>query len=184
LHLLKGIRKQFSAEQVTLRVDANGAFSPEEAPEKLQKLADLAIHSIEQPIAAGQHEAMRMLCAGTSLPVALDEELIPAVSYEERREMLRFIKPQYIILKPSLHGGFSGCLEWIGIAGELAIPWWITSALESNVGLNAIAQFTGTFDPVLPQGLGTGGLYKTNFQSPLFIRNGALHYEAGTDKII
>lgn len=177
LRLLESIRKQFSAEQITLRVDANGAFSPKEAPEKLQQLADLAIHSIEQPIAAGQHAAMRQLCSVTPLPIALDEELIPVVSYKERREMLHFIQPQYIILKPSLHGGFSGCLEWIKLANELSIPWWITSALESNIGLNAIAQFTATFDPVIPQGLGTGGLYQTNFESPLFIQNGALYYQ-------
>ncbi len=172
--LLESIRKRYSADQITLRVDANGAFSLKEVDEKLQRLADLDIHSIEQPIAVGQHDALRDLCARTPLPIALDEELIPVYESHKRAALLEFVKPQYIILKPSLHGGFLGCLEWIELAAKNGIPWWMTSALESNIGLNAIAQFTATFDPVIPQGLGTGGLYETNFETRLVIENGAL----------
>jgi len=178
IHLLEGIRRNYPQEKMVLRVDANGAFSPDEAPGKLSRLAGLGIHSIEQPIEAGQLEAMKSLCSTTALPIALDEELIPVTQKDERRNLLEFIRPQYIILKPSLHGGLSGCLEWISIAESLAIPWWITSALESNIGLNAIAQFTGNFEPQIPQGLGTGGLYTTNFESRLFIRQGKLHYKS------
>jgi len=174
--LLAGIRKRLPKETMTLRVDANGAFSPENAAEKLKTLAELDIHSIEQPIAPGQYAAMKQLCQQAILPIALDEELIPVVSMQERRELLEHIRPQYIILKPSLHGGLTGCTEWIAIAESLVIPWWITSALESNIGLNAIAQFTGNFEPSIPQGLGTGGLYTTNFQSGLFIENGELNF--------
>lgn len=174
INLLESIRKRYSANQITLRVDANGAFSLKEVDEKLQRLADLEIHSIEQPIAVGQHAALRDLCERTPLPIALDEELIPVYEPQQRAALLEFVKPQYIILKPSLHGGFSGCLEWIDLAQQNNIPWWMTSALESNIGLNAIAQFTATFDPEIPQGLGTGGLYETNFETRLAIENGAL----------
>lgn len=172
--LLESIRKRYNSDQITLRVDANGAFSLKEVDEKLQRLADLNIHSIEQPIAVGQHTALRDLCQRTPLPIALDEELIPVYESVKRAELLQFVKPQYIILKPSLHGGFSGCFEWIELAAKNNIPWWMTSALESNIGLNAIAQFAATFDPVIPQGLGTGGLYETNFETRLVIENGAL----------
>jgi O-succinylbenzoate synthase len=174
INLLESIRKRYNAAQITLRVDANGAFSLQEVDEKLQRLADLEIHSIEQPIAVGQHTALRDLCERTPLPIALDEELIPVCESQQRAALLAFVKPQYIILKPSLHGGFSGCLEWIELAEENNIPWWMTSALESNIGLNAIAQFTATFNPEIPQGLGTGGLYETNFETRLAIENGAL----------
>jgi len=176
--LLEGIRKNHPEEQMMLRVDANGAFTAEDAPEKLEVLADLGIHSIEQPVAAGQLSLMKALCLQTPLPIALDEELIPVTTFEEREKLLDFVKPQYIILKPSLHGGLSGCLEWIAIARKLSIPWWITSALESNIGLNAIAQFTGNYEPEIPQGLGTGGLYTSNFESKLFIENGQLKFDA------
>ncbi|ASS49528.1 MAG: o-succinylbenzoate synthase [Candidatus Fluviicola riflensis] len=172
--LLESIRKRYNSNQITLRVDANGAFSLKEVGEKLQRLADLEVHSIEQPIAVGQYAALRDLCERTPLPIALDEELIPVSESAKRTELLEFVKPQYIILKPSLHGGFSGCLEWIKLAEENNIPWWMTSALESSIGLNAIAQFAAAFDPVIPQGLGTGGLYETNFETRLVIENGAL----------
>ncbi|HLP53684.1 MAG TPA: o-succinylbenzoate synthase [Fluviicola sp.] len=174
IKLLESIRQRYTADQITLRVDANGAFSLQEVDEKLQRLADLEIHSIEQPIAVGQYTELCELCARTPLPIALDEELIPVCESAQRAELLEFVKPQYIILKPSLHGGFSGCLEWIELAKKNNIPWWMTSALESNIGLNAIAQFTATFDPEIPQGLGTGGLYETNFETRLVIENGAL----------
>jgi o-succinylbenzoate synthase len=172
--ILQKIRSQFSKNEIELRVDANGAFKVNDAFEKLNDLAKLEIHSIEQPIAVGQIEEMRELCQKTPVPIALDEELIGVNGYDRKYNLLRLILPQYIILKPSLHGGISGCLEWIGIAEELGILWWITSALESNVGLDAIAQFCGEFNNPLPQGLGTGGLYVSNFDSPLKIENGTI----------
>ena len=176
LSLLKSIRKEFSSNEVVLRVDANGAFKPDEALEKLEKLAKFDIHSIEQPIQQGQIEAMADLCAKTSVPIALDEELIGIFSSEERQQLLATIQPQFIILKPSLLGGFVNSLEWITLAEQNNCDWWITSALESNVGLNAIAQFTYHLKNSLPQGLGTGSLFTNNFESPLEINNGKLHY--------
>ncbi len=174
--LLSYLRSHFTPEEITLRVDANGAFSPEEAPEKLQRLAALSIHSIEQPIRAGQWEAMGKLCAVSPVPVALDEELIGVNRRGEKEALLDAICPPYIILKPSLHGGLSGCEEWMELARQRGIGYWITSALESNVGLNAIAQWCATWQPVSPQGLGTGQLFLDNYQLPvpLEIRHGEL----------
>ena len=177
LALLRFIRNHFSVKDLELRVDANGAFSPDDAQDKLSRLAELDIHSIEQPIRAGQWEAMAQLIAGTSLPVALDEELIGIHSLEEKRKLLTAIHPRYIILKPSLHGGFCGCDEWIDEAGKLGIGWWMTSALESNIGLNAIAQKCATYDNPLPQGLGTGQLFTDNIELPLFVRKDCLWYK-------
>lgn len=168
--ILQSIRKRFDEHELELRVDANGAFSPEEALDKLQRLADLDIHSIEQPIKQGQASKMAALCNQTPLPIALDEELIGVRTSEEKRELLEIINPQYIILKPSLLGGFDVTYEWIQLAGEMSIPWWITSALESNVGLAAIAQFTSQFYNPLPQGLGTGQLYTNNIDCPLVLK--------------
>jgi o-succinylbenzoate synthase len=176
--LLKSIRDRYSKEQITIRVDANGAFTESDALEKLKQLADLDIHSIEQPIAAGQDDALERLCAVTPLPIALDESLIGVNALAEKQALLRKIKPQYIILKPSLHGGLKGTREWIQIAERLNIPYWITSALESNIGLNVIAQFTATLNPTLPQGLGTGGLFVENFPSSMFIDNGYLYMKS------
>ncbi|MGB0878951.1 MAG: o-succinylbenzoate synthase [Polaribacter sp.] len=176
LALLQSIRKQFSATELELRVDANGAFHPKEALEKLNYLSDLQIHSIEQPIKQGQLQEMANLCAKTPIPIALDEELIGVFSSEEKRNLMQTIRPQYIILKPSLIGGFSGSKEWIHLATENKIGWWITSALESNIGLNAIAQFTYTLQNKMVQGLGTGGLFANNFESPLEVKNGTLRY--------
>ncbi|MDO7171293.1 o-succinylbenzoate synthase [Mariniflexile sp. AS56] len=176
IKLLKSIRKEFTSRDIELRVDANGAFSTSEALEKLKTLSDLDIHSIEQPIKQGQVEAMTTLCAQTPLPIALDEELIGVFSVTEKQKLLQTIKPQYIILKPSLVGGFQGSDTWIEIAEENKIGWWITSALESNVGLNAIAQYTYTKQSKLPQGLGTGGLFTNNFDCPLQVKNGTLQY--------
>ncbi|MFN5417116.1 MAG: o-succinylbenzoate synthase [Flavobacteriia bacterium] len=170
--ILKSIRSK--NEDLILRVDANGAFSFDEALEKMAQLASLNIHSIEQPIKAGNWLQMAHLCQETKLPIALDEELIEIFSREEKINLLDTIKPQYIILKPSLHGGFYGCKEWIELAETRNIPWWMTSALESNVGLNAIAQFTATFENNLHQGLGTGSLYVENTESNLVIENGFL----------
>lgn len=174
--LLKMLRQRFSPQELMLRVDANGAFLPAQAPEILAQLADLSVHSIEQPIAAGQIEAMAKLCSETPTPIALDEELIPYTHYEARAALLEQVKPQYIILKPSLLGGFAACQEWIELAEKNDIGWWITSALESNIGLNAIAQFTAQYPVQMPQGLGTGQLYHNNIASPLRIEKGLLRY--------
>jgi len=176
IDLLKSIRKEFSATEIELRVDANGGFTPKNALEKLKRLSELEIHSIEQPIKQGQFEEMAMLCEKTPLPIALDEELIGVFSIERKRKIIQTIQPQFIILKPSLVGGFKGSEEWIELANSHNIAWWITSALESNVGLNAIAQWTFTLNNTMPQGLGTGGLYTNNFDSPLEIQKGSLHY--------
>lgn len=176
LNLLASIRNEFSASEITLRVDANGAFKPNEALAKLEKLSKFDIHSIEQPIKHGQIDEMAALCVKTPLPIALDEELIGIFSSEEKQQLLALIQPQYIILKPSLLGGFANSLEWITLAEQNNCGWWITSALESNIGLNAIAQFTYHLKNPLPQGLGTGSLFSNNFKSPLEIKNGHLHY--------
>ena len=172
--LLKGIRQQYTPSDIELRVDANGAFSPLEALEKLKRLSDLEIHSIEQPIRAGQYEQMARLCEASPLPIALDEELIGVACPERKKEILQWIHPAYIILKPSLIGGYKGSQEWIDLAEKQGIGWWVTSALEGNVGLSAIAQWTYTLKNPLPQGLGTGGLYTNNFTSSLEVKNGGL----------
>lgn len=178
LAILQTLRQRFSADQLTLRVDANGAFLPRQAPEILQILADLQIHSIEQPIAAGQTQAMAELCRISPVPIALDEELIRCTDFDARAALLQVLKPAYLILKPSLLGGFAACQDWIELAANHNIDWWVTSALESNVGLNAIAQFTAQFPhtATMPQGLGTGQLYHNNIDSPLQIKEGFLHY--------
>ena len=165
--ILRKLREKFPKEQLELRVDANGGFTFEEAKIVLKELYELGIHSIEQPIKAGNLEEMKLLCATTPTPIALDEELIGVVDFEQKRKLLEKIKPQYIILKPALIGGFSGTDEWISLAENLGIGWWITSALESNIGLNAIAQYTFTKGNKMPQGLGTGGLFTNNFESNL-----------------
>lgn len=174
LKILAYIRKRFGPDQVALRVDANGAFDADEALKKLDKLSAYQLHSIEQPIKAGQWEAMSTLCERSPVPIALDEELIGITDHEVKKEMLSAIKPQYIILKPSLVGGFRGSMEWINMARANQTGWWITSALESNIGLNAIAQFAYNLKNPMPQGLGTGGLFSNNIVSPLTVRNGAL----------
>lgn len=175
LKLLKSIRKEYSSNQITLRVDANGAFNRNSAPEVLNELANLEIHSIEQPIKAGQWQNMRDLCKMTPTPIALDEELIGISNMERKIELLETIQPQFIILKPSLHGGISGSKEWIQLAEERNIPWWMTSALESNIGLNAICQFAAEYNNELPQGLGTGSLYTNNIESDLTVEKGFIY---------
>jgi len=176
LTLLKKIRNQFSEKEVELRVDANGAFHPNDALEKLKRLSEFNLHSIEQPIETKQWQDMAELCEKTPLPIALDEELIGVFDVTKRQAMLQTIQPQYIILKPSLVGGFKETKNWIDIAESQDINWWITSALESNVGLNAIAQFTYTLQNKMPQGLGTGSLYTNNISSPLEINGEKLWY--------
>jgi len=176
ISIIKAIRNEFPVGQLEIRVDANGAFSADEAPGKLERLAQLDVHSIEQPIRQGQINEMAHLCNSSILPIALDEALIGTNKQEDKNKLLVMISPDYIILKPSLHGGMAGCTGWIEIAESLNIGWWITSALESNIGLNAIAQWTATLNNRLPQGLGTGRLFANNISSPLEIRNGHLFY--------
>ncbi len=176
LELLKSIRKEYSPSEIELRVDANGAFSPSEALEKLKWLSDFNLHSIEQPIKQGQWQEMARICEDTPLPIALDEELIGVFSEEQKNKLIETINPQYIILKPTLIGGFKGSDSWISKAENNKIGWWITSALESNIGLNAIAQYTFSKNSKLPQGLGTGSLFTNNITSPLEVCNGNLQY--------
>ena len=177
LSLLQYIRQRFSVREVELRVDANGAFTPADAWRKLEALAVFDLHSIEQPIRQGQWEEMARLCEVTPIPIALDEELIGINDPKLKEQMLDVINPQYIILKPALAGGLSGSAEWIDEAEKRNIGWWITSALESNVGLNAIAQWTATLQFSIPQGLGTGQLYKNNIISPLVQKGSAIQYD-------
>ena len=177
MNLIKSIRKEFSVTDIEIRVDANGAFKQTEALGKLNRLARFGLHSIEQPIRQGQWEKMEKLCELTPLPIALDEELIGVNELQQKKDLLEKIKPQYIILKPSLLGGFKASEEWIHLAEQNNIGWWVTSALESNIGLNAIAQWTYILGSKLPQGLGTGQLYTNNFGSPLKIVKGKLYFD-------
>ncbi len=176
LELLKNIRQEFSASEIEIRVDANGAFNPKNTLEKLKQLSDLDLHSIEQPIAVKQWDQMAYLCEKSPLDIALDEELIGVFSNQDKQALLQHIKPQYIILKPSFIGGFKGSDSWIELAQANNIQWWVTSALESNVGLNAISQYTFTKNSTLPQGIGTGSLYTNNIASALQIKKGTLCY--------
>ena len=180
LELIKSIRNEFDPQTIEIRVDANGAFKPDEALEKLKRLSDYNLHSIEQPIQQGQLQEMAELCANAPLPIALDEELIGVFSVTNKALLLQTIKPQFIILKPTLVGGFKGSQQWIDLAESNNIGWWVTSALESNIGLNAIAQWTYTLQSKLPQGLGTGGLFTNNIQAPLMVDSGQLFYDLKT----
>jgi o-succinylbenzoate synthase len=177
LQLLGSIRQNFTPEQIEIRVDANGAFDVSLALGKLIQLAGFKLHSIEQPIQKNNTDSMAALCKTTPIPIALDEELIGVFSLEEKEQLLQKIKPQYIILKPSFIGGFRGAKEWIELAEKYKIGWWITSALESNIGLNAIAQWTFLQQNLMPQGLGTGALYTNNFDCPLEVSEGQLWYK-------
>ena len=179
IELLKYIRAQYSAEEIELRVDANGAFDPKNALEKLKRLSELKLHSIEQPIKQGNWEETAKLCAETPLPIALDEELIGVFDVTKKKTLLQTIQPQYLIFKPSLIGGFKGTQQWIDLAENNNIGWWNTSALESNIGLNAISQFTYEKNVTMPQGLGTGNLYTNNVESPLEVKNGQISYNPG-----
>ncbi len=177
IDLLRYIRQNFSDKDLEIRVDANGAFAPETALEKLKRLSEFNIHSIEQPIGQGQMEEMARLCQASPIPIALDEELIGYNHLFDKENFLKTIKPQYIILKPALHGGFIGADTWIEAAGKTRTDGWITSALESNIGLNALAQYTFIKNIKRPQGLGTGMLYTNNFKSPLYISQGQLFFQ-------
>lgn len=175
--LLERIRKNHNAFKVELRLDANGAFKKDDAQLQLKELARFDVHSIEQPVQVNEHDLMELLCRSSKIPIALDEELIGIDADSEARQLLKKIKPQYIILKPTLLGGFKKSDQWIDIANALNIGWWATSALESNVGLNAIAQWVSTKNIHMHQGLGTGLLYSNNFSSPLYIQDGHLNYK-------
>ena len=181
--LLRLVRQRFPADKITIRVDANGGFSPDNAPQKLERLARLDIHSIEQPIKAGQWAAMADLCRTSPIPIALDEELIGINDTRCKIELLDAIKPQYIILKPTLHGGLSGCNEWIRLARERGIGFWATSALESNIGLFYIALWAAGLGIDIPQGLGTGALYTNNIDLPLQVVGEKLWLKGGVESI-
>ena len=174
--LISQIRAEFG-EGLEIRVDANGAFDSENIDEILKRLGDIKIHSIEQPVKTGDWALMSRLCLNSPIPIALDEELIGVNVLDAKEQLLEAINPQYIILKPSLHGGIKGTLEWISLAKKMNIGWWLTSALESAIGLEVIARLAGTMAPEIPQGLGTGGLFENNFDSPLVMLNGTLKYK-------
>lgn len=174
--LLRALRKDYPASELELRVDANGAFSPEEVHEVLNKLADLEVHSIEQPILPAQIEEMAAICEMSPVPVALDEELIGKHPVENKQKLLQIIRPHYIVLKPGVLGGIRSCEEWIELAKENNIGWWITSSLETNIGLNVIAQWTYTLDNPTHHGLSTGGLFENNIESPLALAGEKLYY--------
>lgn len=177
LELIKYIRSKFSKEEITIRLDANGAFNPKNVISYLDQLEKYDIHSIEQPIMAGDWKAMQEVCKYAPFPIALDEELIGLHETDYKMKLLDEINPQYIVIKPSLVGGLRESEEWIQLASQRAVGWWITSALESNIGLNAIAQFTANQKLEMPQGLGTGQIYKNNIPSPLRIKNASLFYD-------
>lgn len=177
LDLIRHIRDRYTPDALELRLDANGAFGPADAMDYLRALAPYGVHSIEQPIRAGQLEAMAEICRTSPIPVALDEELIGCRGTQEKTALLDAIRPQYIILKPSLCGGFAASEEWIRLAVERRIGWWATSALESDIGLNAIAQWCASMNTVIPQGLGTGRLYTNNIPSPLRQVGDGLRYD-------
>lgn len=179
LDLVKRIRQKYSSSDLEIRLDANGGFTPANALERISEFSKYAIHSIEQPIRAGQIAEMACLVPKSSIRIALDEELIGVNAPSQKRLLLDEINPHYIILKPSLHGGLLGSHEWIDLASERSIGWWITSALESNVGLYAIAQWCASLGVTMPQGLGTGMLFTNNFDSPLYIDGQELMYRKG-----
>ncbi len=177
LDILNFIRRKYFRDQITIRLDANGAFRADQAMYKLMDLSRYDIHSIEQPIKAGS-TFLPELCQKSPIPIALDEELIGVTSRQAKEELLDRIKPQFLVLKPSLHGGFIGCAEWIAMAAPRNVGWWLTSAMESNVGLNALAQFASQFDNPLPQGLGTGMIFRDNIPSPLEVKKGQLWWNS------
>lgn len=179
MSLLRMIRSRFSAEELCIRVDANGAYSFRQAFDVVSILAKLEIHSIEQPIIPSQLSEMAELCRLSPVPIALDEELIGKYPAENKRKLIEILRPQYLVFKPSLLGGFRETTDWINIAGEFNCGWWVTSALESNIGLNAIAQWTSFLGTSIPQGLGTGNLFSYNIESPLVVRGEKLFYDPG-----
>jgi L-alanine-DL-glutamate epimerase-like enolase superfamily enzyme len=179
IDLLKNIRKEFSEKDIEIRVDANCAFSFDNALEKLKHLSDFSLHSIEQPIETRQWENMAYLCENSPLDIALDEELI-GLPNDDKDKMVSAINPKYIILKPSLIGGIKQSEEWISVAKKNKLQWWVTSALESNVGLNAISQWVFNKSLSMKQGLGTGQLFSNNILCSLYIKKGCLYYNPDT----
>jgi len=177
LSLLDMIRRRYSKNALEIRLDANGSFSRDNAIARLRALCRFDIHSIEQPVAAGQYDLMRQICADSPVPVALDEELIGCRPQAEKKSMLAHIRPSYVILKPALCGGLSGASEWADTAAEMDIPFWFTSALESNIGLDAIARIALRLGVDMPQGLGTGELYSNNVSGPVFREGAYLRYD-------
>ncbi len=175
LDILQFVRRKYFRDQITLRLDANGAFKSDQVMLKLMDLAQYGIHSIEQPLKAGS-PFLPELCQKSPIPVALDEELIGVGTRQDREELLDRVKPHFLVLKPSLHGGFHGCADWIDLATTRNIGWWITSAMESNVGLNALAQFACQYPISIPQGLGTGMIFRDNIPSPLEVTKGTLRW--------
>lgn len=184
LDIIRSIRSKYPSDRLIIRVDANGAFTMDNVFPRLKELADLGVHSIEQPIKAGTPELMAFICKMSPLPIALDEELIGHFYKRDKELLLDSINPHYIILKPALVGGFTGAKEWIDLAESRGIGWWITSALESNVGLNAIAQWTATFAPEMPQGLGTGALFTNNAPSRLVLKGDKLSFDVDSKRDI
>lgn len=176
LDLLKEIRLKYSPKELTIRLDANGSFAPNESMQKLEQLAVYDIHSIEQPIKSGNKKEMKYIVTNSPIPIALDEELIGIANNQEKEQLLSDIKPNFIVLKPSLHGGLAGAKEWIDLAEKHQVNWWVTSMLESSVGLNCIAQWTGTLNQKMHHGLGTGTLYQNNLPAPWIIDNGFLKF--------
>jgi L-alanine-DL-glutamate epimerase-like enolase superfamily enzyme len=174
--ILNYIRKRYFRQEIIIRLDANGAFKVDEVLYKLGEMARFKIHSIEQPIKAGMEE-MEELCRKSPIPVAFDEELIGVSTAGNKKHLLQNLRPQFIVLKPTLHGGFKGCAEWISIAESSNIGWWLTSALESSIGLNAICQFAANYKTTIHQGLGTGTIYTNNLESPLTVRDGKIFYD-------
>ena len=181
LSLLKGLRDRFPSKELMIRVDANGAYKKDKVFPILEALAKLEVHSIEQPIAAGQWQEMADVCRHSPLPIALDEELIGYPLLHEKIDLLHQLQPAYLVLKPSLHGGLMGCKDWIQLADQKHIGWWMTSYLESSIGLNAIAQFTCEYDTSIFHGLGTGQIYTENIQSPLEVKAGTLIYNVSKE---
>lgn len=179
--ILHYVRKKYFREDIIIRLDANGAFKLDDCLYKLKELSKFKIHSIEQPIKPGQLEALREISENSPIPIALDEELIGVHETNIRQKLLETSKVPYLILKPSLHGGLQSCKEWIALAEQMSKGWWITSALESNIGLNAICQLTAEYPVSIPQGLGTGQLYDDNIESPLVVKNGEISLNTKTD---
>lgn len=183
LYLIREVRRRFAPSDLEIRLDANGSFSADDALPRLAQLTPFAIHSLEQPVKAGQPETMRRICSTSPIAIALDEELIGVRDASESRTLVEYVRPQYLILKPALCGGFAAADVYIDIARQLGIGWWATSALESNVGLAAIAEWVAAKHPEIPQGLGTGQLYDNNFASPLYMEAGSLRYNPAHDDI-
>lgn len=177
LDILNFLRRKYFRDQITIRLDANGAFRSDQAMYKLMDLSRYDIHSIEQPVKPGS-PLLTELCQKSPIPIALDEELIGKNTRAQKEELLDRVKPQFLVLKPSIHGGFLGCAEWIELAGTRKIGWWLTSSMESTVGLNALAQFASQFENPLPQGLGTGMIFNDNIPSPLEVKKGFLHWNS------